>query len=194
MELVQVDAAAADWDKNRPAVVEAEAPRFLLSRKATAAALVSDRRDEEAADEDDAPTDRNVAALKAVATRVAVSAKKAILASLWKCIVIRVLFQWDCNEFYDINVFTTVSTHQLIRRRTKMMMSSSQEIQLVAGCNNAEMSVEDLRWWGSCSRQIRRRVMREGVNRLQVDSTHKQIKILLHKMLQPYHTLQHFSN
>ena len=78
---MQVDAAAADRDKNRPAVVDAEAaPRFLLSRKATAAALDSDRRDVEA--EDDAPTDRTVAALKAVATRVAVSAKKAILASL----------------------------------------------------------------------------------------------------------------
>lgn len=115
-----MDAAAADWDKNRPAVVEAEAPRFLLSRKATAAALVSDRRDEEAADEDDAPTDLKVAALKAVATRVAVSAKKAILASLWKCIVIRMLFQWNCNEYYDISMlFMTVSTHQLIRRRTK---------------------------------------------------------------------------
>lgn len=67
MELVQVDAAAADLDKNRPAVEVAEATRFLLSRKATAAALVSDRRDVEATDEDDAPTDRNVAALKAVA-------------------------------------------------------------------------------------------------------------------------------
>ena len=60
------DAAAADLDKNRPAVVDAEATRFLLSRKATAAALVSDRRDVETTDEDD-PTDRNVAALKAVA-------------------------------------------------------------------------------------------------------------------------------
>ena len=78
-----MDAAAADRDKNRPAVVDAEAaPRFLLSRKATAAALDSDRRDVEAANEDVAPTDRTVAALKAVATRVAVSAKKAILASL----------------------------------------------------------------------------------------------------------------
>lgn len=121
---MQVDAAAADWDKNRPAVVEAEAPRFLLSRKATAAALVSDRRDEEAADEDDAPTDRNVAALKAVATRVAVSAKKAILASLWKCIVIRMLFQWNCNEYYDINVIyysVNSPTHQ---KKNKDEMSS----------------------------------------------------------------------
>jgi len=67
MELVQVDAAAADLDKNRPAVLDADATRFLLSRNATAAALVSDRRDVEATDEDDAPTtDRTVAALKAV--------------------------------------------------------------------------------------------------------------------------------
>ena len=134
MELVQVDAAAADWDKNRPAVVEAEAPRFLLSRKATAAALVSDRRDEEAADEDDAPTDRNVAALKAVATRVAVSAKKAILASLWKCIVIRMLFQWNCNEYYDINaIYDSVNspTHQK-KNKAKMMSSSNKKIQLFA--------------------------------------------------------------
>jgi len=61
----------ADLDKNRPAVVDDdpdEATRFLLSRKATAAALVSDRRDVDATD-DDAPAtaDRNVVALKAVA-------------------------------------------------------------------------------------------------------------------------------
>ena len=93
MELVEVDAAAADWDKNRPAVVDADDPRFLLSRKATAAALVSDRRDVEAIDEDDAPTDRTGAALKAVAKRVAVSAKKAIFASLWNCIAVRLFFK-----------------------------------------------------------------------------------------------------
>ena len=57
-EAAQVD-ADVDLDKNRPALVDAEdeaaAARFLLSRKATAAALVSDRRDVEATD-DDAPT------------------------------------------------------------------------------------------------------------------------------------------
>lgn len=84
-ELAQVDAAAADLEKNRPAVIDdADATRLLLSRKATAAALVSDRRDVEATDDGNtAPTDRNEAELKAVATRVAVSAKKTILASLW---------------------------------------------------------------------------------------------------------------
>jgi len=91
-----VEAAPADWDKKRPAVVDTEDPRFLLSRKATDAALVSDRRDVEATDEDDAPTDLNVAALKAVATRVAVSAKNAIFASLWNCIVVRG-FRRYCN-------------------------------------------------------------------------------------------------
>jgi hypothetical protein len=88
-EAAQVD-ADADLDKNRPALVDAEdeaaAPRFLLSRKATAAALVSDRRDVDATDDDAPTTDRSVDALKAVAqlrvATVAVNAKKAILASL----------------------------------------------------------------------------------------------------------------
>ncbi len=98
-----MDAAPADWDKNRPAVVDAEDPRFLLSRKATAAALVSDRRDVEATDEDDAPTDRTVAALKAVAARVAVSAKKAIFASLWNCIAVRLFFKGNA-----MNIMITI--------------------------------------------------------------------------------------
>lgn len=88
-EAAQVD-ADADLDKNRPALVDADdeaAARFLLSRKATAAALVSDRRDVEATDDDVPTTDLSVDALKAVAqlrvATVAVNAKKAILASLW---------------------------------------------------------------------------------------------------------------
>ena len=87
-EASQVD-VDADLDKNRPALVDAEeaaAPRFLLSRKATAAALVSDRREVEATDDDAPTTDRSVDALKAEAqlrvATVAVNAKKAILASL----------------------------------------------------------------------------------------------------------------
>jgi hypothetical protein len=88
-EAAHVD-ADADLDKNRPALVDAEdeaaASRFLLSRKATAAALVSDRRDVEATDDDAPTTDRSVDALKAEAqlrvATVAVNAKKAILASL----------------------------------------------------------------------------------------------------------------
>ena len=80
----------ADLDKNRPALADAEdeaaAARFLLSRKATAAALVSDRRDVDATDDDAPTTDRSVDALKAEAqlrvATVAVNAKKAILASL----------------------------------------------------------------------------------------------------------------
>jgi hypothetical protein len=87
-EAAQVDAADADLDKNRPALVDADvaAARFLLSRKATAAELVSDRRDVEATDDDAPTTDRSVDALNAVAqlrvATVAVNAKKAILASL----------------------------------------------------------------------------------------------------------------
>ena len=88
-EAAQVD-DDADLDKNRPALLDAEddeaAARFLLSRKATAAALVSDRRDVEATDDDAPTTDRSVDALKAEAqlrvATVAVNAKKAILASL----------------------------------------------------------------------------------------------------------------
>ena len=107
-------------------------PRFLLSRNATAAALGSDRRDVEATDEDDAPTDRNVAALKAVATRVAVSAKKAILASLWNCIVVRKkYFQGYCNEYYDINAFmagkvnSPTPTHQQKNKDDEKIRGSS---------------------------------------------------------------------
>ena len=87
-EAAQVD-ADADLDKKRPALVDADeaaAPRFLLSRKATAAALVSDRRDVEATDDDAPTTDLSVDALKAVAqlrvATVALNAKKPILASL----------------------------------------------------------------------------------------------------------------
>lgn len=96
-EAAQVD-ADADLDKNRPALADAEdeaAARFLLSRKATAAALVSDRRDVEATDDDAPTTDRSVDALKAEAqlrvATVAVNAKKAILASLWNNMMINVL-------------------------------------------------------------------------------------------------------
>lgn len=68
IELVeQVD--AAELNQNRLAVVDADVEgekRFLLSRKVTDAALFSDRREVEAAG-DEAPTDRNAAAVKAVA-------------------------------------------------------------------------------------------------------------------------------
>lgn len=138
---MQVEAAPADWDKKRPAVVDTEEdPRFLLSRKATAAALVSDRRDVEATDEDDAPTDRNVAALKAVATRVAVSAKKAILASLWNCIVVRVSSKGNAmknNAIYAESMNSPTPTHQQKNKDDEKIRGSSW---LIAGCNLQQLS------------------------------------------------------